>query len=123
MVEETLRANEAASRRAREIDRSAEMERLEGELRAAQREKDQDRVKRLQGELAQARERAMRVQQTTPKPAAKRHGGTVIHTTFTMDVGETVVVGTSRLRDNSRALIALLTAVPVKGSRAPLEGR
>lgn len=123
MVEETLRANEAASRRAREIDRSAEMERLEGEIRAAQREKDQDRVKRLQGELAEARERSMRAQQTTPKPAAKRHGGTVIHTTFTMDVGETVVVGTSRLRDNSRALIALLTAVPVKGSRAPLEGR
>ena len=36
----------------------------------------------------------------------------IIDTTFTMDVGETVVVGTSRLKGGSRALIALLTAVP-----------
>jgi hypothetical protein len=35
-----------------------------------------------------------------------------------MDVGETVVVGTSRLRSNSKALIALLTAVPQRGSRS-----
>jgi hypothetical protein len=39
----------------------------------------------------------------------------VIDTSFSMDVGETVVVGTSRLRGGSRALIALLTAVPPKG--------
>ena len=36
----------------------------------------------------------------------------VISTSFTMDVGETVVVGTSRLRGGDKALIALLTAVP-----------
>ena len=35
----------------------------------------------------------------------------VINTSFSMDVGETVVVGTSRLQ-GSRALIVLLTAVP-----------
>jgi len=35
-----------------------------------------------------------------------------------MDVGETVVVGTSRLRSNSKALIALLTAVPQRASRS-----
>jgi hypothetical protein len=29
-----------------------------------------------------------------------------------MDVGETVVVGTSRVRGGDKALIALLTAVP-----------
>jgi hypothetical protein len=34
-----------------------------------------------------------------------------------MDVGETVVVGTSRLSGNSKALIALLTAVPQKSAR------
>jgi hypothetical protein len=39
-------------------------------------------------------------------------GGSIISTTFTMDVGETVVVGTSRLRGGDKALIALLTAVP-----------
>jgi hypothetical protein len=40
----------------------------------------------------------------------------LIDTSFTMDVGETVVVGTSRLKGGSRALIALLTAVPPRGT-------
>jgi hypothetical protein len=35
----------------------------------------------------------------------------VIDTSFSMDVGETVVVGTSRLKGD-KALIALLTAIP-----------
>jgi hypothetical protein len=35
----------------------------------------------------------------------------MIDTSFTMDVGETVVVGTSRLK-GEKALIALLTAIP-----------
>ncbi|HMD34985.1 MAG TPA: hypothetical protein VKH42_08460 [Vicinamibacterales bacterium] len=43
----------------------------------------------------------------------------VIDTSFDMEIGETVVVGTSRLKDtgkdNGRALIALLTAVPKNG--------
>ena len=38
-------------------------------------------------------------------------GRSVIDTTFNMDVGETVVVGTSRVRGGDKALIALLTAV------------
>jgi hypothetical protein len=41
----------------------------------------------------------------------------IMNTSFTMDVGETVVVGTSRLSGNSKALIALLTAVPPKTAR------
>jgi hypothetical protein len=36
----------------------------------------------------------------------------IISTSFTMDLGETVVVGTSRLKGGDKALIALLTAVP-----------
>jgi hypothetical protein len=48
----------------------------------------------------------------------------VIDTSFTMDLGETVVVGTSRLKAGTRALIALLTAVPAKSSaRTPDEAR
>jgi hypothetical protein len=39
-----------------------------------------------------------------------KHPGRIIDTTFNMDVGETVVVGTSRLQGD-RALIVLLTAV------------
>jgi len=39
-------------------------------------------------------------------------GRSVIDTSFSMDIGETVVVGTSRVRGGDKALIALLTAVP-----------
>jgi hypothetical protein len=39
------------------------------------------------------------------------HSSSVIDTSFTMDVGETVVVGTSRVAGGEKALIALLTAV------------
>ncbi|OFW03577.1 MAG: hypothetical protein A3H96_20295 [Acidobacteria bacterium RIFCSPLOWO2_02_FULL_67_36] len=38
----------------------------------------------------------------------------IMDATFRMEVGETVVVGTSRLKGGDRALIALLTAVPQK---------
>jgi hypothetical protein len=41
----------------------------------------------------------------------------IMNTSFTMDVGETVVVGTSRLSGNSKALITLLTAVPSRSAR------
>jgi hypothetical protein len=37
-------------------------------------------------------------------------GGTLIDTSFTMSLGETVVVGTSRMRGGNQALIVLLTA-------------
>jgi hypothetical protein len=40
----------------------------------------------------------------------------VIDTSFTMDVGETVVVGASRPRGATKALIALVTAVPRTGT-------
>ena len=46
------------------------------------------------------------------------HRRAVIDTAFRMDVGETVVVGTSRIKGD-KALIALLTAVPAK----PASGR
>ncbi len=51
-------------------------------------------------------------------PTALARGRRVIDTSFDMEIGETVVVGTSRLKDGKdggKALIALLTAVP-KGS-------
>jgi hypothetical protein len=45
-------------------------------------------------------------------------GYTIIDTSFTMDVGETVVVGTSRVKGGDKALIALLTAVPQRSTAA-----
>ena len=65
----------------------------------------QMRVKSAQSELDAARARAG---QTQAWPVSTSQ---VIDTGFTMDVGETVVVGTSRLQGDT-ALIVLLTAVP-----------
>jgi hypothetical protein len=47
-----------------------------------------------------------------PDRIAAMKSRSIIDTSFTMDVGETVVVGTSRLAGGDKALIALLTAVP-----------
>lgn len=53
-----------------------------------------------------------------PDRIAAMKSRSIIDTSFTMDVGETVVVGTSRLAGGDKALIALLTAVPrTAGSR------
>ncbi len=41
---------------------------------------------------------------------ARPAGRTVIDTAFRMDDGETVVVGTSKMKGGSRALIAVVTA-------------
>jgi hypothetical protein len=102
-------------------ERASEVARLEAELRAAEQQKNEAKVKELRSALARARNRSERVQASTRPP--RRAGGPIIDTSFNMDIGETVVVGTSRLKGNSRALIALLTAVPVKGSRLPTEAR
>jgi hypothetical protein len=48
----------------------------------------------------------------TPRATMQGRRQSIIDTNFTMDVGETVVVGTSRQKGGSKALIALLTAVP-----------
>ena len=55
-------------------------------------------------------------QEKSLRDAAARVGGrSIIDTSFMMDVGETVVVGTSRVAGD-KALIALLTAVAHAGT-------
>ncbi len=49
--------------------------------------------------------------------SSRRSTRPMMDTNFTMDVGETVVVGTSRLKGGSKALIAMLTAVPPRVER------
>jgi hypothetical protein len=89
----------------------------------------QDRIRQLEQEAAAQRARKeepraasaqiaeLRRQMSLIENAATR---SVIDTSFTMDIGETVVVGTSRVRGGDKALIALLTAVP-KGSTTKRE--
>ncbi len=93
---------------------------LEAKLASVRREytAQSPQVRRAEADLAAARRRLETAErgETGPMMAARRMAGRgVIDTNFAMDVGETVVVGTSRLRGGSRALIALLTAVPPKG--------
>jgi len=88
--------------------------RLESELRAA--------TQRLaEAKAAQAGEYVRQVEgekRSREGLAGPKFGDrSIMNTSFTMDLGETVVVGTSRLSGNSKALIALLTAVPPKSAR------
>jgi hypothetical protein len=82
---------------------------------------DRAEVQRLEQTVAEVREK---LAQATRSSGGRRleqgrlANSPLMNTTFTMDVGETVVVGTSRLRSNSKALIALLTAVPQRASRS-----
>jgi len=62
-------------------------------------------------------EQERRIEAARAQSEAAHGQRSVMNTSFTMDLGETVVVGTSRLSGNSKALIALLTAVPPKSSR------
>lgn len=66
-----------------------------------------NRLADLRTKLAEA----ARQHRITPRAQAGPSRSVIIDTSFTMEVGETVVVGTSRLK-GEKALIALLTAVP-----------
>jgi hypothetical protein len=68
----------------------------------------QDRLADMNIKLAEARQRKA----GASSPKASRRA--VMDASFRMDVGETVVVGTSRVKGGDKALIALLTAVPQK---------
>ena len=86
---------------------ASEVPKLEVELRRMNRE-----IEDLSARVAESNT----TRSSTRGPAAPRANSAIIDTTFTMDVGETVVVGTSRLKGGAKALIALLTAVPPRAT-------
>jgi len=110
--------NELARERQRQV---------ESRLRDTSARIDAARAKNLEGnkameelntrlaELERSRADLLLQQQLSTQAAVLSSSRAVIRTSFSMDVGETVVVGTSRL-DGDKALIVLLTAVP-KGGR------
>jgi hypothetical protein len=105
-----------ATDEAREAEKlKDQIAKLEQELAGARRANKTADVQRLNGEISYLRPRLARLQET--RTSGRRPTRAMIDTNFTMDVGETVVVGTSRLKGGSKALIALLTAVP---ARAPV---
>jgi hypothetical protein len=101
---------------------------LEADTRRARESGDDQKVRELEAKITELRsklrdlERRADARATAARPVTPRKtfgSRPIIDTSFAMDVGETVVVGTSRLKGNSRALIALLTAVPPSRSRLP----
>ncbi len=104
---------EGAASKAQVVDLIAKRNAAEQTLRdlqAARNEKHPDVVK-AESDLKQL---TRQIGELQGRVEFKKMGGgcCIISTGFTMDVGETVVVGTSRLRGGDKALIALLTAVP-----------
>ena len=80
--------------------------------------KDPVEVKRQETQLAAVTGRITELKQSLVAASSKMGGRAVIDTSFRMEDGETVVVGTSKVKGGSRALIALLTATTgrTKGS-------
>ena len=77
-----------------------------------------DEVKRLEMQLAAVTRRLADLKGMVNAKESKSSGRAVIDTSFKMEDGETVVVGTSKVKGGGRALIALLTATAerAKGS-------
>jgi hypothetical protein len=69
-----------------------------------------DDVRRTEAQLAAVNRRITELKQSLNAASAKSAGRPVIDTSFRMDDGETVVVGTSKMKGGGKALIALLTA-------------
>ena len=86
---------------------ASEVPKLEVELRRMNREIEDLTARAAESKATRSSARG---------PAEPRAKNEIIDTTFTMDVGETVVVGTSRQKGGAKALIALLTAVPPRAS-------
>jgi hypothetical protein len=99
--------------------RGVERASVELQLLEAQRELQQRHEAREVPDeaAAAARARVDRLERHLAEltPVAGGGKGAVIDSTFSMDVGETVVIGTSSLK-GEKALIALLTAAPRAGS-------
>ena len=70
---------------------------------------DPDEVRRAEQQLTAVTRRIADLKQSSAAASAKAAGRPVIDTSFRMDDGETVVVGTSKVKGGGKALIALLT--------------
>ena len=94
-----------------------ERERDDLQLRVSKGRQDVDigmanptEIKRLEMQLTAVTRRISELKQSLAASSAKAGGRTVIDTSFRMDDGETVVVGTSKVKGAGKALIALVTA-------------
>jgi hypothetical protein len=101
--------DEATQRRAEESELRSKLERQQKEA-AVLRDRLGEKNATVAGAYAEIEGTRQRIAQAEGVSVAR--GRSVIDTSFSMEIGETVVVGTSRMRGGDKALIALLTAVP-----------
>ena len=118
----SLQSEQVATRGQQEIEtRKAQLADLEARRKALE-----ENVLSLRGRYNSTHPQVVQVQSELDRLvvqlAAAREGRSssgsgrrIIDTSFSMDVGETVVVGTSRLGGGDKAIIALLTAVARSG--------
>jgi len=111
-------ADEAAARRAAEVDLQTRLGRLQAEAAAMKQRlgEKHPNVVAVSAEIENLKMRLAEFESGDARPRSLFGSRSVIDTTFSMDIGETVVVGTSRMRGGDKALIALLTAVPRAGA-------
>jgi hypothetical protein len=108
-------AGERARRNTQLAGEYQELEQRYAESRAKLGDRHPD-VTRLRGELENARLK-LELERSSMSRTTSRSTRPVLDSTFNMKVGETVVIGTSRLKGD-KALIALLTAAS-RTSTAP----
>jgi hypothetical protein len=111
-------ADEAAARRAAEMELQTRLGRLQAEVAAMKQRLGEKHasVVATSAEIESLKMRLAEFESGDARPRSLFGSRSVIDTTFSMDVGETVVVGTSRMRGGDKALIALLTAVARGGA-------
>ena len=111
-------ADETAARRAAEMDLQTRLSRLQAEAAAMKQRLGEKHanVVAVSAEIENLKMRLAEFESGDARPRSLFGSRSVIDTTFSMDIGETVVVGTSRMRGGDKALIALLTAVPRGGA-------
>ena len=95
----------------REALHKKQMDQLVAQLRKAEAAQNRGEIDAVRARLAETESALSRLQKVR---YASGDGATMIDTSFTMSLGETVVVGTSRMRGGDKALIVLLTAVTRK---------
>jgi hypothetical protein len=106
-------ADETAARRAEEAELQARLERLQREAEAMQQQLGERNAAVVRAKMEVEGIKRRLAEGGSPRVVPRvGDGRSVIDTTFSMEIGETVVVGTSRMRGGDKALIALLTAVP-----------
>lgn len=115
-VEAALMAHTLQSR-SEHAERLSHMSRLSAELRQAREKQDTARIREIEKQMSALNASMAKTESNLRRASSGTRP--IIDTSFSMEVGETVVVGTSRLEASSGALIALLTAVPPRSSTIP----